>query len=165
MYHYSRRGLGYEGYLDIASCSQVAGWAWDPASVNTSLAVDVYDNGVLVASSVPANQFRADLQAAGKGNGIHAFSYVPNFNDGKQHIITAMISGTSTALIAAKLPFVCPAAPVIYSPNYAVPAPPVASAASGSLTFLSQPVLGVPLWVGLAGLAGGFLLFGGNKRR
>ena len=63
----------YEGYHDEASCSAINGWAWDANQPTAAVSVDIYSDGVLVAT-VPANQFRADLLAAGKGNGVHAFS-------------------------------------------------------------------------------------------
>jgi len=60
----------YEGYHDGVSCDAINGWAWDANQPTAPVSVDIYSDGVLVAT-VPANQFRADLLAAGKGNGVH----------------------------------------------------------------------------------------------
>src|SRR5208283_2623201 len=81
------------GYLDTAGCNLIAGWAWDPTQPDTAINVDIYD-GSTKLTTVAANTFRADLLAAGIGNGYHGYSYDPNFSDGREHTITVYISGT-----------------------------------------------------------------------
>src|SRR5208283_1113997 len=83
----------YGGFLDTASCSLIAGWAWEPGQPDTAINVDIYDGSAKLAT-VAANTFRADLLAAGIGNGYHGYSYDPNFSDGREHTITVYISGT-----------------------------------------------------------------------
>ena len=69
------------GYLDIAACTSIVGWAWDPSQPDTAINVDIYDGSTKLAT-VTANTFRADLLAAGIGNGYHGYTYAPNFGDG-----------------------------------------------------------------------------------
>jgi hypothetical protein len=90
---------GYTGYLDSASCSAVTGWAWDSTQPNTPITVDLYDYITPVAT-VTANVYRADLYAAGYGNGYHGFSFtIPTYlKDGNQHVIDAYFGGTRITL-------------------------------------------------------------------
>jgi hypothetical protein len=76
-----------EGYHDGADCDKIYGWAWDSATPNTPLSVDIFDGATKIAT-VAADQFRSDL--AGKGNGNHAFNYTtPNsLKNGQTHNIT-----------------------------------------------------------------------------
>lgn len=85
----------FEGFLDIANCSQIVGWAYDADNPDTHLDVDIYSDGNFILT-VPANRFRQDLLDAGKGNGEHGFSLrLPaSLNDGQQHAITVNVSGT-----------------------------------------------------------------------
>ncbi len=87
----------YGGFLDSATCSTIAGWAWDANNPNTTVSVDIYDGNTYL-TTVSAGNFRADLLAAGIGNGNHGFSYTPSFNDGKTHTINAHFSGTTISL-------------------------------------------------------------------
>jgi len=47
-------------------------------------------------ATVMASNYRADLGAAGIGDGYHGYSYTPGFTDGKTHTINAYYSGTIT---------------------------------------------------------------------
>lgn len=72
----------YVGYLDTASSTTVTGWAWNSID-DTALKVElkVYRNGQVVRTfNANANVYRADLKAAGKGNGSHGFNTNINFN-------------------------------------------------------------------------------------
>jgi len=90
----------YEGFHEIADCTQISGWAWDQTQPNTPINVDIYSDGNLL-TTVPANQFRQDLANAGKGNGSHGFSITtPNgVKDGQPHSITVKFGGSSTNLL------------------------------------------------------------------
>ena len=50
----------YTGFADVTNCSLIAGWAWD--GTNNPISVDIYDNGVLLATALgqlsPADQAR-----------------------------------------------------------------------------------------------------------
>lgn len=89
----------FGGFHDSATCQVIAGWAWDPDFPNSPISVDIFDGSTLIAT-VPANLYRADLQLAGKGNGIHAFSWpVPlSLRNNQAHSITVKYSGTEKRL-------------------------------------------------------------------
>lgn len=91
----------YEGFHDIADCNIIAGWAWDANQPNTPINVDVHIDGhPFVDIQAPANQFRQDLLNAGKGNGVHGFSFpTPNsLKNGMPHTIRITFSGTQIDL-------------------------------------------------------------------
>ncbi|MGH9761737.1 MAG: hypothetical protein ACREAC_12990, partial [Blastocatellia bacterium] len=92
----------YQGYLDVASCGQVAGWAWDTNQPNNPISVSItVDN--LAPVTVRANSFRQDLQNAGIGNGVHAFWYTPpaSLRDGHTHLINVTYCGTVSPVTAS----------------------------------------------------------------
>lgn len=61
-----------EGVLDTVDDGLVTGWAYNPNNPSDKVLLEVtYKNET---TEVIANAFRADLQAAGKGDGHHAFS-------------------------------------------------------------------------------------------
>jgi glycosyltransferase involved in cell wall biosynthesis len=61
------------GQLDLVDRDRIAGWARDDAQPERPVRVRILDNGTLIGQ-VLANKYRADLQAAGIGEGWHAFS-------------------------------------------------------------------------------------------
>ena len=89
----------FEGFHEATDCNRITGWAWDANRPNTPINVDIY-NGPTFLVSITANQFRQDLLNAGKGNGVHGFSFfVPNgLKDGQNHSISIGFSGTFTGL-------------------------------------------------------------------
>ena len=66
--------MAYEGYVDSVSDREIAGWIYDEAAPNKPLKLEILAGDAVVATLV-ANRYRPDLEAAGKGNGRHAFSY------------------------------------------------------------------------------------------
>jgi hypothetical protein len=91
----------FEGFHDIADCNVIAGWAWDANQPNTPINIDVHIDGhAFVDIQAPANQFRQDLLDAGKGNGVHGFSFpTPNsLKNGMPHTIRITFGGTNTDL-------------------------------------------------------------------
>jgi hypothetical protein len=100
-----------EGYLQLAHCTIVTGWAWDRRQPEVPVTVDIYDGDVRVAT-VPAYWYRRDLADAGLGSGRHAYVYTPpaGLKDGRTHLIRARIPGTDADLIGAPMPLVCPGA-------------------------------------------------------
>ena len=97
-----------EGFLDGVDCDRVYGWAWDKASPDGPVQVDLYDGAALLAT-VEAKWFRWDLRDAGKGNGAHSFfSALPaHVKDGKVHTIEAVIRGTSVPLMGSPKSLSC----------------------------------------------------------
>ena len=100
----------YQGFLDVADCSGLAGWAWDANRPNTPITVDIYANGARQATGVPAGSYRSDLVAAGIGNGYHAFSWTLPLalKTGATYSMVVNYGGTSTPLGATPKSITCP---------------------------------------------------------
>jgi hypothetical protein len=64
---------GYVGFVDVADCNSIAGWAADRNHLGTAISVRLYDGNTLLAT-VPANQPRPDVGTFLKDNGLHGFS-------------------------------------------------------------------------------------------
>src|SRR6185312_6011796 len=64
---------GRRGKIEVATNSLVAGWAFAGTDTGPQ-ALAILVNGALVGR-VTADRYRADLQAAGIGDGRHAFSF------------------------------------------------------------------------------------------
>ena len=140
----------YEGYLDQADCNVLAGWAWDRYLPNTPITVDIYANGVLQASGISASSYRADLAAAGKGNGYHAFVWtVPqNLKTGQTFSIVVNHGGTGAALGATPKWITCSQSPPSVSVAWIRPAE-VTWGPPGTLTVAGYALNGtggVQLW-------------------
>lgn len=89
----------FEGSLDKLEVASLGGWAWDKTQPNLAIKVEIYDGAALLAS-VTADGFRADLKAAGKGDGRHAFNYAlpATLRDGQTHAISVRFAGSPTEL-------------------------------------------------------------------
>jgi hypothetical protein len=98
----------YEGYHDTADCTSITGWAWDANQPNTPISVQIYDGTNLLAT-VPADQYRPDLETAGKGNGVHGFTFTTpsSLKDGLLHTIYVKYAGTTTNLFSTPRPITC----------------------------------------------------------
>lgn len=82
--------MGLEGFLDLATSTLIAGWAWDSLDPERHVAVEILvDEQPLVR--IIARDYREDLKAAGIGNGTHSFSYVPAVSIGPGSTISAAI--------------------------------------------------------------------------
>jgi autotransporter-associated beta strand protein len=62
-----------EGFVDTVHHDRITGWAFDPGRPDTALTVVILANGAEIGRMV-ADHYRHDLQAAGIGDGRHAFS-------------------------------------------------------------------------------------------
>lgn len=63
-----------EGHVDRLRAGLLDGWAWNSAQPNDPVCIEVWNaENRLIAVGV-ADQYRADLDLAGKGNGAHGFS-------------------------------------------------------------------------------------------
>ncbi|MCJ2089595.1 Hint domain-containing protein [Methylobacterium sp. E-005] len=60
------------GHLDLCDGSRITGWAQDLAHPDGPVCLDIVVDGAVVALAL-AETYRADLQAAGIGDGCHAF--------------------------------------------------------------------------------------------
>ncbi|WP_266366011.1 sialate O-acetylesterase [Tellurirhabdus rosea] len=88
-----------EGFLDIASCERVTGWAADRSRPNVSISVEVYVNGQL-AGTVVADRPRADVGAYLNDNGLHGYEFVipAPFRRNSNQTIQVRYSGSSREL-------------------------------------------------------------------
>jgi hypothetical protein len=104
----------FEGFHDGVTCDKIFGWAWDANQPNTPIHVDVYfDNEAFISVQAPANQFRQDLLNAGKGNGVHGFSFPTpaRIKDGQPHTVRIKFSGTSIDLSNTPKTITCGSTP------------------------------------------------------
>jgi hypothetical protein len=96
--------VDYEGHLDFAGCTQVAGWARSVTHPDVPMQVDIIIDGKLLVVAT-ADQFRQDLLAAGKGEGRCAFHVPlgPRWRDGNPHFVEVRISGTAFSLTSVPM--------------------------------------------------------------
>ena len=87
------------GALDAIEHGQVKGWAWDRTQPEVRCTVELLLDGKPF-QTVIAREFRADLLAAGVGDGYHAYHLqLPEaLHDGAVHTLEARIAGTRVAL-------------------------------------------------------------------
>lgn len=99
----------YEGFLDIADCTLLTGWAADRNRLNTSINVDVYDGATLLAANVAANQSRPDVGAYLGDNGLHGYTFsIPStLRDGQPHSLSVKFAGTQQSLIGSPKTLTC----------------------------------------------------------
>jgi len=92
----------YFGELERADCSFISGYAYDENAPDGTISVDIYDNGVLLAT-VPADRFRRELFDAGWPNPYHGFLFPTpsSAKNGKIHQITVNFSGTGIGLFGS----------------------------------------------------------------
>jgi hypothetical protein len=95
-----------QGFLDLATCYDIAGWAWDPQQRDALVRVDIYDGEVLLVTTL-ANRFREDLLKP-TGNGRHGFNFRPPspLNNGP-HTIHVRVTGTKDDVNGSPAQFVC----------------------------------------------------------
>jgi len=95
----------YEGYFEQATCQTISGWAWNANRPNAPSFIELLSDGALV-DVLPADLHRSDLQAAGKGNGYHAFSF-GGFGDGQWHSISIRHTGSGNNISWSPKNLVC----------------------------------------------------------
>jgi hypothetical protein len=107
----SKTSPRYDGHLDRAGCSRLQGWAWDSTIPTEPVEVGVFVQGnAKPIHTVPASLPRADLSAAGIGDGMHAFDFATpaGLLDGKPHFLSLRIVETGFELKNSPLRLVCP---------------------------------------------------------
>ena len=106
----------YDGYLDIADCSSIEGWAWDANSPDCPVSVNIY-YGATLLQTIPADRLRDDLARLRMGEGKHGFRYSPGdqvmkgISDGRPHSIRVTIAGPEFALRNTPKSIKCPIIP------------------------------------------------------
>lgn len=95
---------GVGGALDVADGEVIAGWAWNSREPDRPLRVDIFADETRLATVV-ADLFRADLRAAGIGDGRHGFRFAtpPGLRDGKAHAVRVKVAGTDRVIGARGL--------------------------------------------------------------
>jgi hypothetical protein len=133
------------GWLDVADCQQIYGWALDDDTPSTSIDIHVYDGpagggGVLIGGYT-TDYYRGDVNAAYNVDGNHGFNFpIPShFLDGGTHYvyvygINSNGVGPNPPLEGVGVPVTCP--PPSSSPSCTLTASPSAFV-SGNSTILS----------------------------
>ncbi len=96
----------YGGYVDGGMGNLVYGWAWDPSTPNTPVDVQVtvrraLDGSIVLQQTVTADQYREDLEANQKGNGLHAFCTAIDWSSLSTEEYTIEASAGGTPLIGS----------------------------------------------------------------
>ncbi len=86
-----------QGYLDAADARYAMGWAYDPATPNTPVGVELLVDDA-PAGTFAADRFRDDLRRAGKGNGRHGFEIPLPALPAREHRISVRVAGSSRNL-------------------------------------------------------------------
>lgn len=124
------------GWLDVADCSTISGWAWNAAQPSARLEIDLLEvnphDGTVQGSpfaTIQAENYRLDLQQAGIGDGAHGFHLITpaSLKDGRMHFIVAAVAGTDGLLQIGLNTLSCPAEAIGYhyyfSDQLSAPAP------------------------------------------
>lgn len=97
---------GFEGHVDRIDKGVVRGWAWRRDLPNEAISVEVRVDDQS-QERITAGLYRADLEAAGKGNGRHAFAFTlpDRYLDGETHSLRAVFGERSRDLIGSPASF------------------------------------------------------------
>src|SRR5215471_612268 len=98
----------YVGFVDVANCSMIAGWAADRNRLNSSITVDIYDGSTLILT-VNANLSRPDVGTFLGDNGKHGFSVaVPAaLKTGTAHTVHIKFETATTDLSGSPASLTC----------------------------------------------------------
>jgi chitinase len=98
----------YEGWVDIADCNSIIGWAADRNRLNTSITVSIYDGNNLV-TNIPASDLRSDVGAYLGDNGRHGFAITTpwQFKDGLTHTLRVKFESGTTELSSSPRTITC----------------------------------------------------------
>lgn len=98
----------YVGWVDVADCNSITGWAADRNRPNTSIVVSIFD-GTTFVTSVLASDFRSDVGALLGDNGRHGFAIATpaHFKDGSQHTLRVKFEWTPTELSSSPRTITC----------------------------------------------------------
>ena len=154
-----------EGYIDLANCDVMDGWAWDPKTPNEAIDVEIRlvnaDGTESLLSRIPADRFRVDLAEALGDNGRHSFNltgadFIP---DGETHRyrIYAVNSNPGLpprALIPAEIELTCP--------QYAPTATPLPTATTALQQTAAPPTTDPNPTAPPEGSSGGLPCIGGS---
>ena len=92
------------GYVDVASCEEIAGWAWDPKVPNQPIEIEIYsvsgDGAETLLARTTADIPREDLPPVLGDNGEHGFRIVTSeiLHDGLRHTLRAYAENSDPSL-------------------------------------------------------------------
>jgi len=92
----------FEGFANVIRQRTLAGWAYDSSDPDIPLALQFVVNGKILDLCM-ADQYRADLVAAGKGNGCHGFEFEIPDEIRKIESIDVYVANTSHRLLSEGL--------------------------------------------------------------
>jgi hypothetical protein len=100
--------IDYDGYIDIADCNSITGWAEDLNRLGTAITVGIYDNTTLV-TTVSANQLRTGVGYYTGEGGFHAFalSTPAQFRNGLPHTLRVKFESGATELRSSPRTLTC----------------------------------------------------------
>src|SRR5262245_18642703 len=98
----------YVGFIEVADCTEVAGWVADKNRLNTSINVTIFDGQTLLAT-VLANLPRPDVGTGLGDNGLHGyFLLIPNaLKNGQPHSISVRFETTSIEATSSPKSITC----------------------------------------------------------
>ncbi|MGV3560124.1 putative Ig domain-containing protein [Larkinella arboricola] len=103
----------YEGFLDLVSCLDIAGWVWNRDQPNTPVTIEFLVGSSLadakVVGTIEANLFRQDLKDHDKGNGSHGYRWntPEELKNNKTYLIWGRVQGTSYLLKGSPKTLTC----------------------------------------------------------
>jgi hypothetical protein len=130
------------GYIDVATCDEIAGWAWDPKTPNQPIDVEFYalndDDSETLLTRVQANSHRGDLVTALGDNGNHGFNFpaADIIHDNRRVVLEASAVNSNPILPNRKL----------FGSGQAVECPQFGPPPEPTLTLVpsSEPTLALP---------------------
>ncbi|WP_460637700.1 putative Ig domain-containing protein, partial [Larkinella harenae] len=167
----------FEGYLDVANCNTISGWAWDADKPNTPITIEFLaatgNNPPLTSATAfgttLADIYRPDLQTAGKGNGAHGYTLIvpESIKTNQQQTIWGRVQGSTYVLLWSPKTLTCQGTGV---PTNQPPVAPTVSALTATLNTAFSQTLPVftdanndPLTYSLTGLPSGLSFDAGNR--
>jgi glycosyltransferase involved in cell wall biosynthesis len=114
----------WRGNLDVFRRDSIEGWAQDEAQPDRRLVLRILDNGVPLGE-IQADSYRADLEAAGIGDGRHAFSFrVPGgLSPDTRHLIEVLHADDGRPLRGSPAVLEAASASALVMARSALPAP------------------------------------------
>ncbi|HUK90935.1 MAG TPA: PQQ-dependent sugar dehydrogenase [Blastocatellia bacterium] len=99
----------YAGFVDVPTCSTIAGWAADRSRLNQPISVSLYDGTTLLAT-MTASLNRPDVGAFLGDNGLHGYLfYVPaSIQNGAGHSVHLRFETSAVELTHSPTPLTCP---------------------------------------------------------
>ena len=115
--------MPFEGYLDSASNTEIAGWVYHGDNPNTPLTVEILADGSVLATII-ADGFREDLLRAGKGNGNHAFRFSMPAGQSAKSRLRARVTGQPWFIQLCTEAYSRAFAFMLHTCEYGIPEPP-----------------------------------------